>query len=68
MNYEIINMDFIVQSEKVIPYRLQDISNSLRFSGILMKPITIDKKTKVIINGNHRFTALKKLGFKKNSC
>jgi len=48
--------------EEVIDERIQQVRISIARSGILRRPLIADEKTGVIIDGTHRYTALKSMG------
>jgi len=51
--------------ERIDPRYLEVLKNRIRSDGILKKPIAVDRKTKIILDGHHRLEALRELGYKK---
>lgn len=51
--------------ERTDSTRLKVLKDEIWFDGILKKPIVVDEKTNVIIDGHHRVEALRLLGFAK---
>ncbi len=45
--------------------RLKALKDEIWFDGIIKKPIVVDEKTNVIIDGHHRVEALRLLGCEK---
>jgi len=48
--------------EQTDSIRLKALKDEIYFDGIIKKPIVVDEKTNVIIDGHHRVEALKLLG------
>jgi len=48
--------------ERTDSLRLKSLKDEIYFDGIIKKPIVVDEKTNVIIDGHHRAEALKMLG------
>jgi len=48
--------------ERIDSIRLKALKDEIYFDGIIKKPIVVDEKTNVIIDGHHRVEALKLLG------
>lgn len=51
--------------ERIDDARLKNLSEEILSDGILKRPIVVDEKTKIIIDGHHRVEALKMLGCTK---
>lgn len=64
--YEIknINIDLLKQHEMVIECHLERLLAEIKKDGCIKDPIIADKNTLVILDGHHRFNALKRLGAK----
>lgn len=45
--------------------RLKALKNEIWFDGVIKKPIVVDEKTNVIIDGHHRVEALRLIGCRK---
>lgn len=50
--------------EQVSPQRLGLVSRLIKAKGMILNPIIVDKKTRVILDGHHRAASLKKLGYR----
>jgi len=48
--------------EKIYPSRLKELSKKILDEGFLRKPIVVDRKTRVILDGHHRYRILQWLG------
>lgn len=53
------------EHEEIKPFHLEKLREQIRKDGILKRPIIIDKKTKIILDGHHRYRSLKQLGCSK---
>ena len=51
--------------EKVDGVRLGKLQKDLELSGAIHRPIIVDRRSYVILDGHHRYSALKRLGMKK---
>lgn len=67
-NIDLVNINLLKMHERTNPKRLSKIFDELKSLGYLKNPIIIDKKTYVILDGHHRFSALRKLGIRKIPC
>ena len=61
-NLSVVEIASLLQYEIVDPNHVNEISYSLRTSGILRNPVIRDKRTGLLIDGHHRIAALKELG------
>ncbi len=61
----VIDIDMLNPHEMIIESELEFVIEDLKKNKILWYPIVIDKKSKIVLDGHHRFEALKRLGFKK---
>ena len=48
--------------EEVDPRHLEALRAEIQADGMLKRPIVVDRRTNVILDGEHRFNALKRLG------
>ena len=61
----------LVKAEEIRPHEeidqqhVYEIMRDILNRGVLLKPIVIDEATKVIIDGHHRFHALKRIGLEE---
>jgi hypothetical protein len=63
--FEVIEINEIIELEDVEWFRVRRLLTSLRSDKLLMKPLIIEEFKKFIIDGHHRFKALKLLGVKE---
>ena len=59
---QIVELESLREHEATDPKRLWRLMRQIKADGMLKFAIAIDQKTKIILDGEHRFTALKKLG------
>ena len=50
--------------EQVCPQRLTLVTRLIKAKGMIVNPVIVDRKTKVILDGHHRAAGLKKLGYR----
>ena len=62
---KLVALNRLKAHEATSPARSRKVQRQLFRAGLFTKPILIDKKTKVILDGHHRSYLLKKLGYKK---
>ena len=62
-----VDVDIIMPHEKVILDKKDILKNNLKYKDeyIIISTILICSKSNMIIDGHHRYTALKELGYKK---
>jgi hypothetical protein len=60
----LLPFEWLVEHEEVDPVYLEVLITEIASDGILKLPITVDKATNVIIDGHHRFHALRQLSCK----
>lgn len=51
--------------EKVIPEKVAELARALEHDGAIIKPVVADEESHVILDGHHRYNALKALGCRK---
>ncbi len=59
---ELIRIYDLLPHEEVIEEKLNELTISILSSGIIKRPILVDKNTNVILDGHHRYVFLKRLG------
>ncbi len=64
-NLEFIEVSKLKPLEKVLPHHLENIENMILKDGIILKPIIIDNKYNIVLDGSHRYAFLLKFGYKK---
>ena len=64
-NLEIEEMSKIKPLEKVLPNHLANIESMILKDGLMFKPLIIDKKYNIVLDGSHRYAFLLKFGYKK---
>ncbi len=62
---QLVELDELRQHEEVDPAHLKELTEEIASDKILKFAIVVDKNTNVILDGEHRFNALKDLGCKK---
>ncbi|MGQ9625165.1 MAG: pyridoxal-phosphate dependent enzyme, partial [Candidatus Bathycorpusculaceae bacterium] len=62
---QLANLNELKQHEEAEPQHLKDLTQKIAADKILKFAIVADKNTNVILDGEHRFNALKNLGCKK---
>jgi len=63
MNLEIAELKSLSPHEEIVPAFLEKLSQDIKKDGFLKHPIIVDCNSKVILDGNHRTEAMKKLGY-----
>ena len=61
----IVELDKLRQHEEVDPNHLKELKKEIESDKILKMAIVVDKNTNVILDGEHRFNALRELGCRK---
>lgn len=59
---DFIDLSKLREHEEVDPKHLEALRAEIRDDGMLKRPIVVDRRTNVILDGEHRFNALKQLG------
>jgi len=65
MKVKLVSLSTLRCHEEINPERLEKLINQITTAGCLKHPVVVDRQSRVILDGHHRFTALKKLGYKK---
>ena len=63
--FAIVDISTLKEHEEVDPKRLKELKKKIESDGVLRMPIVIDRGSNIIIDGHHRFAAIKELGYKK---
>tara|TARA_B100000795_G_scaffold260183_1_gene235799 strand:+ start:57 stop:1085 length:1029 start_codon:yes stop_codon:yes gene_type:complete len=64
-NLEFEELSKIKPLEKVLPNHLANIESMILKDGLILKPLIIDKKYNIVLDGSHRYAFLLKFGYKK---
>ncbi|RLG50265.1 MAG: transcriptional regulator [Thermoproteota archaeon] len=56
--------DSLIPHERIRPHHLKELTREILEEGILKTPLIIDRKTRVILDGHHRYRILQMLGAK----
>jgi ParB-like chromosome segregation protein Spo0J len=65
LNVQIIELSALKPHEEVDPIHLRELRKEIESDKILKLAIAVDKNTNIILDGEHRFNALKELGCTK---
>ncbi|MCK4310790.1 MAG: ParB N-terminal domain-containing protein [Methanomicrobia archaeon] len=68
MKIHFIDIDLLKPHEALDPLELELFVKSINEKGVFYKPMLVDKTSFVILDGHHRWIALKKMGAKKIPC
>ncbi|MBI5355129.1 MAG: ParB N-terminal domain-containing protein [Candidatus Aenigmarchaeota archaeon] len=63
MAYRIIPIKSVKIHERTTP-KLKTLTKRIKKDGYVI-PVVVDKRHKILLDGHHRYAALKKLGYKK---
>jgi hypothetical protein len=58
----IIKNSLLRQHEKIRKHHLEELSSQIKKDGFISDPIIVDKNTMIILDGHHRFNAIRQLG------
>jgi len=64
MRVEMVSIDEILPHEHIIEEEIESFCASLERKGVFFRPILLDKKTHVVLDGHHRVEGLRRLGAK----
>jgi len=65
MRYMLMDMDRLRSHEEVRPRLLARLVDEIRRDGFVRKPVLVESRHHVILDGHHRFEALKRLGCRR---
>lgn len=65
LNVQLVDLNKLRQHEEADRMHLKELKEEIRSDGILKFAIAVDINTNIILDGEHRFNALKELGCKK---
>jgi ParB-like chromosome segregation protein Spo0J len=60
-----IEIDELIPHEEIIPSLLDSVVSELRAAGMLLHPVVVSSQHHVVLDGNHRVEALRRIGAKR---
>jgi len=60
-----VDIDELIQHEETMPSLLDSVVSELRTAGMLLHPIVVSSQHHVVLDGNHRVEALRRIGAKR---
>ncbi len=63
--YSLLDINKLKCHERVEKSHVVELAKRIRLDCMLKRPIIVAKKSLVILDGHHRYTALKRMGYKK---
>ncbi|MCE4604886.1 MAG: ParB N-terminal domain-containing protein [Aeropyrum sp.] len=61
----LVPIDKLKRHEEVLEHKVASLEDDIRSRGVLIRPILVDAKTLVILDGHHRVEALRRLGARR---
>ena len=68
VRFELVDVARLKSHEEIRPELLENLVQEIKTDGYLRKPVLVEDRYFVILDGHHRFEALKKLGCKRIPC
>lgn len=68
VRYELVDAARLKSHEEIRPELLEKLVQEIKTDGYLRKPVLVEDRYFVILDGHHRFEALKELGCKRIPC
>jgi nicotinamide mononucleotide adenylyltransferase len=65
MKYEIISINKLRPLEKVFPTHLKNLEKIIKDDGYILKPLIIDSKRGIVLDGSHRYAFFLKNGYEE---
>lgn len=62
VRYELLPVDDLHPHEEVDPERVEELAETIDGDGFIAEPIVVDADEHVILDGHHRYQALRRLG------
>jgi hypothetical protein len=60
-----VEIDELIPHEEIIPSLLDSVVSELRAAGMLLHPVVVSSQHHVVLDGNHRVEALRRIGVKR---
>lgn len=60
----LLSIEKLRAHERVCPQRLAEVMSLINQKGMIINPVIIDKKTRVVLDGHHRVGSLRCLGYR----
>ncbi len=64
MTVTLVPVNALRQHEHIVDERMLRLQRELAHDGMIKDPIIVDERTMVILDGHHRYSALKRMGYK----
>lgn len=64
MKITLVPLNALRQHEQILDEHLMGVQRDLVQDGMVKDPIIVDQRTMVILDGHHRYNALKRMGYK----
>ncbi len=64
MTVTLVPVNVLKQHERIVDENMVRLQRELAHDGIVKDPIIVDKRTMVILDGHHRYNALKCMGYR----
>ena len=68
VRFEILDIDLLHCHEEIRPEILEALMEEIKDDGYVKKPILVADKAYVILDGHHRYEALRRLGCRRAPC
>lgn len=65
VEFKLLPIDTLLEHETVEPQRVDEVLHEIRSTGVVVHPILVARESHVILNGHHRFAALRVLGARR---
>ena len=59
---ELVKIEDLIEHEQVDEYHLEEISRLIAIDGVLKRPLAVDCRSRMVLDGVHRLNALKRCG------
>ena len=65
VEYRLLSVDALLIHEQIVPERVGELVRDIRAQGAVVEPILVARGSHVILNGHHRFAALRQMGARR---